>query len=143
MTKETLAIAVALVAAAEVSAAQGLPAGQPDNRLRGPATFQTERCVARIVVERETWEQLYGKSVEITVLIDKKYRMSVRALPRTGRGPYTLAIAPHDFLCDGKPHNVELSWKGGGPASYDVTFPLQGTQSRIFEPSGQRPANGQ
>ena len=140
MTKETLAIAVALVASAEVSAAQGRPGVPPD--LPGPATFQTERCVARIVVERETWEKLYGKSVEITVLIDKKHRMSVRALPRTGRGPYTLAIAPHDFLCDGKPHNVELSWKGGGPARYDVTFPLQGTQSRIFEPSGQRPAGG-
>ena len=132
MVKGILSIAVALVAAAEVATAQPVPAVPPGVRVHGPATFKTEPCIALIVPGNEPSSRFSVPSGEITVVIDKRFRMYVtlRPWPASGGG---LGFTPHDFLCDGKTHHVEVRWPNAAPTTHQVTFP-------VSRPVGSRPA---
>ena len=132
MVKGILSIAVALVAAAEVATAQPVPAVPPGVRVHGPATFKTEPCIALIVPGNEPSSRFSVPSGEITVVIDKRFRMYVtlRPWPASGGG---LEFTPHDFLCDGRTHHVEVRWPNAAPTTHQVTFP-------VSRPVGSRPA---
>ena len=72
-------------------------------------------------------------SGETTVLIDDRHRLTLQLLPRISRRPFVVTFVPHDFLCDGKTHKVELTWKGGN-STHQVAFAayrtIQGLQRR-------------
>ena len=130
MARAMFSIAVGLIAVGEVASAQRtLP---PDSRFDAPATFKTEACVARIVPGSEASSRFPVPAGEITIVIDKRYRMYVRPLPSivssTG-----IAFSPHDFLCDGKTHHVEVRWRAGESTTHQVTLP-------VSRPAGSRPA---
>ena len=131
MTKWALAIAVAVSAAAEVAIAQGARGLPPDSRLLGPATFKADDCVARIVLGKQpSFAVPFG---ETTIVIDKRYRMYIRPLAFAESGSYGIAFVPHDFLCDGKTHHVEVRWNEAKATTHQVTFP-------VWRSVGSRPA---
>jgi hypothetical protein len=131
MTTRTLSIAVALVAAANGATAQRAPSVPPWSRVHAPATFKPDLCVARIVPGDEPPSRFAVPSRTITIVIDKRFRMDVMPLPSRASGA-GFAFAPHDFLCDGKTHHVEVRWPTADPTTHQVTFP-------VSRPAGARP----
>ena len=118
MMRGVLPAVLVLVCVAQSAGAQRARPVQPDLRLRGPATFKTNECVVTLNLESGSSRP----SGETTVLIDDRHRLTVRILPRISGGPRSLTFVPHHFLCDGKSHNVELTWQRG-TATYQVVFP--------------------
>ena len=131
MTRRLL-LAIACVAVTHTAVAQDVRTLQLDRRLSAPATFKTEPCNARIVVENPDAATASPVSRDIFVVIDRRYRVYVGAVGTIDRGRYSLAFTPHDFLCDGKPHRVELSWNGARRTSYEVTFTRTQSMSPPF-----------
>jgi hypothetical protein len=117
-----LLVGIGCVAATHTAVAQDVRTLQIERRLQTPATFKTESCPGRIVVENSDATSTASVSRDIFVVIDKRYRVYVGAVGRVEGRRYSLTFTPHDFLCDGKAHRVELSWKGARRTSYEMTF---------------------
>jgi hypothetical protein len=119
----TLPVALACIAAADVSAQDARTVLQ-NRRLSEPAAFTTDHCVAKVTIDnRERSLTLPGASDAISVRIDNQYSLTLRSLPKAQRDTYSVTFAPHYFLCDGKTHQVEVSWKGVRPMTHQVQFP--------------------
>ena len=131
MVKAILSIAVASIAVADAAFAQRSPSPPRDNFL-GPASFKAEECVARIVPGSEASSRFPVPAGEITIVIDRRYRMYVRPLP-SAVSANAITFSPHDFLCDGKTHHVEVRWRAGASTTHQVIFP-------VSRPAGSRPA---
>lgn len=121
MAKRILPLVLALFCVAH-AAAQGTRTVPPGFRLRGPATFKTDECVVNLHVDKAGAPRPSG---ETTILIDDRHRLTVRVLPRLSRGPSFVTFVPHDSLCDGNTHKVQLTWKGG-KETYHTIFPRPG-----------------
>src|SRR5687767_6996409 len=93
MTRGILPVALAFIAVATVAVAQNAPGVQPDSRLRGPATFKTDPCVAAIPDEERDALKLAPVANDTFVLIDKRYRVSVRMMPFGT--PRRITFSPH------------------------------------------------
>ena len=128
MARWFLPAALAFICAVGTAAAQatrgdragsGRPNGPPLSGLNGPATFKTNECVVSILVDSAGASRPIG---ETTVLIDERHRLTLRLLPRISPGPSFVTFVPHNSLCDGRTHKVELAWKGGR-GTYQTTFP--------------------
>ena len=128
MARWFLPAALAFICAVDTVAAQtargggavsGRPNGPALSGLNGPATFKTNECVVSIPVDSAGASRPIG---ETTVLIDERHRLTLRLLPRISPGPSFVTFVPHNFLCDGRTHKVEMTWKGG-QGTYQATFP--------------------
>jgi hypothetical protein len=116
-----LLLAASLMCAARTVVAQRAQFGRPDP----PAVFRAEPCVATIVLDNRD-AYLKPSSIardEVFVLVDKRYRMPLTISPVGSRAGHAITFSPHDFLCDGKTHRVEVIRKGARPKSYQLTFP--------------------
>ena len=123
MARWILPVALAIFCVAPAAAQRTRPS-QPNLRVQGPATFKTNECVVSIPVDNTSARP----SGETAVLIDDRHRLTLRLLPRISGGPAFVTFVPHNFLCDGSTHKVELTWKGG-----------RGTFQTIFPRPGLRP----
>ena len=117
-----LLVGIGRVAATHTAVAQDVRTLQLERRLQAPATFKTETCTGRIVVDNPDVAATASLSRDIFVVIDKRYRVYIAAVGRLEGRRYSLTFTPHDFLCDGKAHRVELSWKGARRTSFEMTF---------------------
>lgn len=122
MTRWLLPMALILFCVAHAAAQGARPVQVVNPRLAGPATFKTNECVVSIPVDSAGARP----SGETTVLIDDRHRLTLRVLPRISPGPSFVTFIPHNSLCDGRTHKVELTWKGG-QAAYQSSFPVLGT----------------